>query len=176
MKKININTKTLSDVYKGDSAAMKSNVYVEDIVDHRFTSKYNKIKIADNHEVTNLIIDKCVEYGFNEKETLMAIAISKAEAGANYDSSACRNKNNVGGIMDWDNNWQTTRAFDTLDEGVDYYVKNLKKHMNNGLDTFAKLQPKYCPIGAENAPNGLNKNWLSNTTNFYNQLFNIMSA
>ena len=39
-----------------------------------------------------------------------------------------------------------------------------------GLNTLETIQPKYCPIGAKNDPNGLNKNWLGGVNKIYESL------
>ena len=41
------------------------------------------------------------------------------------------------------------------------------------MGTFIPLLGKrYCPVGADNDPSGLNKNWVKNATKFYNQEIN----
>lgn len=63
------------------------------------------------------------------------------------------------------------RSYDSLDDGIEAYLNNLKyNYFDIGLDTLEKIQPKYCPIGAENDPKGLNKYWLSGTQRKYNEL------
>mgnify|MGYP001267185185 CR=1 FL=1 len=36
-------------------------------------------------------------------------------------------------------------------------------------DFISYLSKSYCPIGAENDPKGLNKNWVKNVSHFYNK-------
>lgn len=113
-----------------------------------------------------LIYNKAKELGLNEDQTLMSIAISKWETG-NYTSVAFRSKNNVGGMMC--SNGLIT--YGSLEEGIIAFLNNLKyNYFDIGLDTLEKIQPKYCPIGAENDPNNLNVNWLGGAKKMYNEL------
>lgn len=115
------------------------------------------------HETACKIQKKAIEYGIDWK---VAVAISKWETGA-WTSSLYNNKNNVGGL--YCNG--SFLKYNTLDEGVDAFVSNLKRnYFDMGLDTLEKIQPKYCPIGAANDPNSLNKNWLGGVTKIYDSL------
>lgn len=113
-----------------------------------------------------LIYNKAKELGLNEDQTLMSIAISKWETG-NYTSVAFRSKNNVGGMMCSSG----LITYNSLEEGIIAFLSNLKyNYFDIGLDTLEKIQPKYCPIGAENDPNNLNVNWLGGAKKMYNEL------
>ena len=86
-------------------------------------------------------------------------------------SKAIRQYNNPGGIMDASNGCKTLKKFGSLEEGLRAMASNLKRnYFDKGLDTLAKIQPKYCPIGAANDPKGLNKNWLPTVTKISNQI------
>lgn len=112
------------------------------------------------------IAEKGKKTGLNEEQILISIAISKWETGS-YTSVAFKEKNNVGGMMC--NN--TLKVFDSLDEGIEAFINNLKNnYFDMGLDTLEKIQPKYCPVGADNDPKGLNKYWLDGTNKMYNEL------
>lgn len=112
------------------------------------------------------IAEKGKKIGLNEEQILISIAISKWETG-NYTSVAFKEKNNVGGMMC--NN--KLKIFDSLDEGIEAFINNLKNnYFDIGLDTLEKIQPKYCPVGADNDPKGLNKYWLDGTNKMYNEL------
>lgn len=105
------------------------------------------------------IVENAKKIGLNEEQTLISIAISKWETG-NYTSSAFKNKNNVGGMMCSSG----LISYDSLEDGINAFLKNLKNnYFDIGLDTLEKIQPKYCPIGASNDPNGLNQYWLKGT-------------
>lgn len=114
---------------------------------------------------------ECMIYNEGEKQELsqdqiyMVLSISKQETG-HWTSSAFKKLYNIGGIMDSDG----LRGYNSLNEGIADTVRILKNYyFNKGLDTLEKIQKKYCPIGAENDPTGLNNYWLKNTTIFYNE-------
>ena len=104
-------------------------------------------------------------YGLDYK---LAIAISKHETGS-YTSIAFKEKNNVGGMMYWNGSKSVLKSFNTLDEGIEAFVKNLKiNYIDMGLDTIELIQTKYCPIGVND--NGLNKFWVSGVKRYYEEL------
>lgn len=122
--------------------------------------------ICDFGEVSCKIYDKAKEMGLNEEHSKIVVAIAKWETG-NYTSNAFKTKNNVGGMMCSGE----LIKYNSLDEGINAFVKNLKNnYFDIGLDTIDKIQPKYCPVGAENDPYGLNKYWLDGVKNLYNTL------
>lgn len=132
----------------------------------------NQIIEEENKEVCNLdntsckIYDMAKEIGLSEEQKLMSIAISRWETG-NYTSDAFINKNNVGGMMCSSG----LIHYNNLDEGINAFLTNLKNnYFDIGLDSLEKIQPKYCPIGADNDPNNLNQYWLNGVTNIYLQL------
>lgn len=96
----------------------------------------------------------------------LAIAISMHETG-NYTSKAFKEKNNVGG------NFRngSLMTFSSLDEGIDFFVRNLKNnYIDVGLTSIETIQPKYAPVGATNDPSNLNSYWVSGVTKYYNEL------
>jgi len=108
-------------------------------------------------------IDLGNKYGVDPS---LAASIMMNETGG--DSNALDNDNNPAGIMDWNNNWKTVKHFDTLNDGLDYAVKNLyDTYISKGLTTIDQIGSKYAPIGAANDPQGLNKDWVPNVTSFY---------
>lgn len=124
-----------------------------------FTVEEQKEEICNLDSTSCKIVEKAKKIGLNEDQTLISIAISKWETG-NYTSSAFKNKNNVGGMMCSSG----LISYNSLDEGINAFLTNLKKnYFDIGLDTLEKIQPKYCPIGAANDPNGLNQYWLKGT-------------
>ena len=127
------------------------------------TKQEEKYICTLEHETACKIQKKAIEYGIDWK---IAVSISKWETG-HFTSTLYKNKNNVGGL--YCNGGFIT--YNTLDEGVDAFISNLKRnYFDMGLDTLEKIQPKYCPIGAVNDPNGLNKNWLGGVTKIYDSL------
>lgn len=126
------------------------------------TKSQEEYKCTLEHETACKIQKKAIEYGVDWR---IAVAISRWETG-NFTSSIYQNKNNVGGLY-----CRGFLSYETLDEGVEAFVSNLKRnYFDMGLDTLEKIQPKYCPIGAANDPNGLNKNWLNGVTQIYQSL------
>lgn len=129
-----------------------------------------ELKICPYDEISCKIYDAGLEKKLNDDEILMAIAISKWETG-NYTSYAFKSLNNVGGMMYWNGYKSVLQSFNSLEEGIEKYLNNLdKNYYNLGLDTLEKIQPKYCPIGADNDPNNLNQYWLDGVLNIYNQM------
>ena len=129
-----------------------------------------KVEITTNYECSldeiSCKIKKYAEnYGLDYK---LAIAISKHETGS-YTSYAFKELNNVGGMMYWNGTKSTLKSFNTLDEGIEAFVKNLKiNYIDMGLDTIELIQTKYCPIGVND--NGLNKFWVSGVKRYYEEL------
>ena len=134
--------------------------------------KQNKEEITKEYECTldetSCLIKKYAdEYGIDWR---MAVAISKHETG-NYTSYAFTSLNNVGGMMYWNGSKSVLKSFNTLDEGIEAFVKNLKiNYIDMGLNTIETIQKKYAPINAGNDPKGLNKYWVSGVSRYYEEL------
>ena len=131
-----------------------------------------KVEITTNYECSldeiSCKIKKYADnYGLDYK---LAIAISKHETGS-YTSVAFKEKNNVGGMMYWNGSKSVLKSFNTLDEGIEAFVKNLKiNYIDLGLNTIETIQKKYAPINAGNDPKGLNKYWVSGVSRYYEEL------
>lgn len=122
--------------------------------------------ICKYDEVSCQIYNKAKELNMSEEQAKISIAISKWETG-NYTSVAFKEKNNVGGMMCQSG----LISYSTLDEGIEKFLINLKNnYFDIGLNTLELIQPKYCPIGAKNDPNGLNKHWLNGTKKMLEEL------
>ena len=133
-------------------------------VEHIISEEKEEMCMFDS--ISCQISSKAKEMGFSEEQILISIAISKHETGR-YTSYAFTELNNVGGMMCNSG----LISYDSLESGIDAFLTNLKNnYFDIGLDTLEKIQPKYCPIGADNDPNGLNKYWLSGTQKMYNEL------
>lgn len=129
-----------------------------------------EVKTCPYDEISCKIFDAGIEKELSDDEILMAIAISKWETG-NYTSYAFKSLNNVGGMMYWNGSKSVLQSFSSIDEGIEKYLNNLEKNYYNlGLDTLEEIQPKYCPIGADNDPNNLNQYWLDGVLNIYNKI------
>ena len=140
--------------------------YAEPKVKEEIKEEVKEEPTCNYDEVSCKIYNKAKELGMNEEQSKITIAISRWETG-NYTSSAFKNKNNVGGMMCQSG----LIKYSSLDEGIHAFVKNLKNnYFDIGLDTIDKIQSKYCPVGAKNDPNGLNKYWLNGVKEIYNTL------
>lgn len=154
------------DVYSifEDTKSIKEVVTVADVVETQniplnFNVEEPKEEICNFDSTSCKIVENAKKIGLNEEQTLISIAISKWETG-NYTSSAFKNKNNVGGMMCSSG----LIYYNNLDDGINAFLNNLKNnYFDIGLDTLEKIQPKYCPVGASNDPNGLNQYWLKGT-------------
>lgn len=130
----------------------------EEVIEKENTCKFD--------EISCMIYNKANQLGMSEREAIISIAISRWETG-NYTSKAFKEKNNVGGMMCS----KGLIEYSSLDEGITKFLINLKNnYFAIGLDTIDKIQKKYCPVGAKNDPNGLNKHWLNGVTNLYNEM------
>ena len=144
------------------------------------------LEVEDVNKVEE-IVDKCMmdytsckikEVAIREGITdwKIPVAIARHECGYKdnqYLSNAFKNKNNVGGMMYYDTTTKSSylMSFDTIDEGVEAFVSNLKRnYFNMGLDTIEKIQPKYAPVNVENDPYGLNEFWIIGVRAFYNDI------
>ena len=116
-------------------------------------------------EIECKIYNKGIEYGMTHEQALLAISISKSETG-HWTSNLYVNKNNFGGVT---KNGKMA-SYSTNEEGLDAFVSLLKRrYFDQGLTTPEKIQPVYCPIGAKNDPNGINKNWLPVVSQFWKE-------
>lgn len=116
-------------------------------------------------EVSCKIKKVAQDYGVDWR---LAIAISMHETW-DYTSYIFKHQNNVGGM--WNGMKGEFYSYDTLDDGIDAYISNLKtNYYDEGRTTIETIQPKYAPIGAKNDPNDLNSNWLPGVTRRYKEL------
>ena len=114
-------------------------------------------------EVSCLIKKNADEYGIDYK---LAIAISIHETG-NYTSYLFKSQNNVGGM--WNGAKGEFYSYDTLEDGIDAYISNLKyNYIDVGLTTIEEIGNIYCPVGIND--NGDNKYWTPKVTKYYKEL------
>ena len=130
--------------------------------------KQNKVEITKEYECTldevSCKIKKVAQdYGVDWR---LAIAISTHETG-NYTSYIFKNQNNVGGM--WNGAKGEFYSYDTLEDGIDAYISNLKyNYIDVGLTTIEEIGNIYCPIGIND--NGDNKYWTPKVTKYYKEL------
>lgn len=117
----------------------------------------------DNENACN-IYNKAIELGLTNEQSLLVVAISTHETGY-WTSKAFTENHNFGGIM----TSKGLKSYSTYEEGLDHFVKVLKNYyFDEGLTTIEQIGAKYCPVGAENDPKGLNVNWVPSVTSIYN--------
>lgn len=127
-------------------------------------------EIAFNNSNEKNIYNKCLEQGLTKEQAMLLISISKHETGT-WTSKAFINDNNFGGIM---NNGEL-KHYNSYEEGLNDFVRILKTYyFEKGLNTIEEIGAKYCPVGAANDPNGLNKYWVGSVSRFYNYYLTLI--
>lgn len=130
--------------------------------------KQNKVEITKEYECTldevSCKIKKVAQdYGVDWR---LAIAISIHETW-NYTSYIFKYQNNVGGM--WNGAKGEFYSYDTLEDGIDVYISNLKyNYIDVGLTTIEEIGNIYCPVGIND--NGDNKYWIPKVTKYYKEL------
>ena len=151
-----INTKT-EDIENNELAIAINDSNNEEIIEEQNNCSLGTIECK--------IYSKGKEYEMTDEQVYLLIAISRHETG-NWSSSAFKNKNNFGGLMSSNG----LKSYSSFDEGLDAFVSLLKnRYFNKGLTTVEKIQPVYCPVGAKNDPNNLNKYWKTNVKKYYDE-------
>lgn len=103
------------------------------------------------------------EYNIDWK---VAVSISAWETG-HWTSSLYFNNNNVGGLY----RNGSFMKFDTLEQGIDAFVSNLKyNYFDLGLNTLDLIKPKYCPDNDVKDTGCVNQYWLNGTKKIYESL------
>ncbi|WEY90741.1 NlpC/P60 family protein (plasmid) [Bacillus subtilis] len=109
-----------------------------------------------------VIIDIAKEEGI-DPVLMLAIIINETGWGK---SSAIVEHNNPAGLM----RGSTIIHYPTLDDGLKAQGRTLHNLIiGRGLTTIEKLGSAYAPVGADNDPNGMNKNWVPTVTSFVKQ-------
>ena len=84
-----------------------------------------------------------------------------------YLKSVFKNQNHVGGM--WNGARGEFYSYDTLEDGIDAYISNLKyNYIDVGLTTIEEIGNIYCPVGIND--NGDNKYWIPKVTKYYKEL------
>ena len=164
---LNIYTNAESAATAGTSMSGGSYTYSgnsEEFVNTFNNSSFNKGVLAGKGEMVAAIAE---EYGLDPN---LLASIMALETGWGT-SSAIKNYNNPGGMMDPSSNWMSLKHYSSLEEGIRAVAKNLKEnYIEQGLTTISSIGAKYCPVGAANDPNGTNSGWVPSVTSIYNQL------
>lgn len=144
-----------SYTYSGDSA---------EFVNSFNNSSFQKGVLAGKGAMVASIAEK---YGIDPN---LLASIMALETGWGT-SSAIKNYNNPGGMMDPSSKWMSLIRYSSLEAGIESVAKNLKNnYINQGLTSISSIGAKYCPVGAANDPNGTNSGWVPSVTKIYNML------
>lgn len=120
------------------------------------TAKLNKTLSSDLDGYGYLFAEKSVELGL---DPYLAVAITMHETGCKWGcSSLLRKCNNVAGIKGSPGcNGGSYKAFDSLEEGINYFLEMLyNKYYSKGLTTPELINPKYAE----------DKNWASKVNKY----------
>ena len=192
----NEETRVYQDILKEKEQEEKERVLRNKVESAGFTyypemGKYTDLTFESNEEkmkaFDNFIYTKAMEAGLTDKEAKMAIVISRWETG-NYSKEAkgsdmynyiLPSNNNIcgakGGSGEWANLAHDKNGFniyDTIDQSAEHFTDFLKGgYFNQGLTSFTKMQPKYCPIDDPSDTKGVNSQWLGGCQSLYHQLF-----
>lgn len=129
--------------------------------------KLNKSALGGLAPYKQAFIDAGRKYGMTPDQVKIGMAIAMHETGKGT-SAAFRNKNNSMGISP---NGGGPRSFGSVEEGIDYGMRNLKRnYFDKGLTTIEQIGAVYAPIGADNDPRNLNQHWVKGVRKYYNSL------
>ena len=119
---------------KVETKYVYDNLTYEELVE-----KINKVLKSDLSGTAYLYVNACIEYNV---DPYIAVAISLLETGCKWGCTL--GKNNVGGNMSCQNGTCSLIRFINLEEGINFFVKNLRNnYYNYGLTTFETIGPKY---------------------------------
>ena len=184
-----VEAKVKYELNKNDKKIKLDEEHFEEQKDIKVSEETKGTEILEVEDVNKVeeVVDKCmmdytsckikevaIREGINDWK--IPVAIARHECGYKdnqYLSNAFKNKNNVGGMMYYDTTTNSSylMSFDTIDDGIEAFVSNLKRnYFNMGLDTIEKIQPKYAPINTQNDPYGLNEFWIIGVRAFYNDI------
>ena len=122
--------------------------------------------IAKLNDIEKSIYNKSIESELTHEQAILLVAISKHETG-NWTSDLYKNNNNFGGI--YNSREGKFYSYESKDKGLQAFVNLLKNnYFGKGLDTIEEIGAKYCPVGAENDPTGVNQHWVPKVTQYYN--------
>ena len=129
--------------------------------------KLNKSALGGLAPYKQAFIDAGRKYGMTPDQVKIGMAIAMHETGKGT-SSAFRNKNNSMGISP---NGGGPRSFGSVEEGIDYGMRNLQRDFfDKGLTTIEQIGAVYAPIGADNDPRNLNQHWVKGVRKYRSSL------
>ncbi len=118
--------------------SINKKIVYDDMTMEELTAKLNKNLNSDLKGKGNIYAKYSIEYGV---DPYLVLAISLHETGCNDKcSNLVKTKNNVGGMMGKNG----ALAFSTLEEGIQKFIKNIKKnYYDYGLTTPEMMNSKY---------------------------------
>ncbi len=134
--------KTLSFDVNKDSEVVKDIVY-DGLTLDELANKLNRSLNSTLSGKGMVFATKSLKYGV---DPYLAVAISLHETGCKWTCSyLVRACNNIGGVKGKPScNGGSYKAYSTIDEGIDHFIKNLgKNYVAKGLDTAVLMQKKY---------------------------------
>lgn len=163
---LEINTKSLTTaVAIVEKVETTETVEIETIEETEIVEEKNTCQLSS--EIECKIYNKAIEKELTHEQAILLVAISKHETG-NWTSYNFKNKNNLGGL--YNGSKGTFYSYESLESGIEAFVNLLKnRYFGRGLNTIEEIGNVYCPVGASNDPNGLNKHWIPKVSQFYNE-------
>lgn len=140
------------------------------IQDNQITQQKQEIErlnvVVKLNDIEKKIYNTAINSELTHEQAILVIAISKHETG-NWTSSLYKNNNNFGGI--YNSKEKKFYSYESNEKGLQAFVNLLKNnYFGKGLDTIEEIGAKYCPVGAENDPTGVNQHWVPKVTQYYN--------
>lgn len=140
------------------------------IQDNQITQQKQEIErlnvVVKLNDIEKKIYNTAINSELTHEQAILVIAISKHETG-NWTSSLYKNNNNFGGI--YNSKEKKFYSYESNEKGLQAFVNLLKNnYFGKGLDTIEEIGSKYCPVGAENDPTGVNQHWVPKVTQYYN--------
>lgn len=140
------------------------------IQDNQITQQKQEIErlnvVVKLNDIEKKIYNTSINSELTHEQAILVVAISKHETG-NWTSSLYKNNNNFGGI--YNSKEKKFYSYESNEKGLQAFVNLLKNnYFGKGLDTIEEIGSKYCPVGAENDPTGVNQHWVPKVTQYYN--------
>ncbi len=141
------------------------------------SADYNKPKVSEVNDVDELSEDYIINYTAERVgvDVNLLKAIRKAENGGKgieFGIIPTKKYENDKGIVE---NGEFRKYKNDFEKQASWCAWTIKRNLkrfdksNYDGDFISFLQEKYCPIGVENDPDGLNKNWEDNVKDFYEE-------
>ena len=165
IENLEIDTKSLATtVAIVEKIETTEKVEIETIEETEIVEEKNTCQLST--EIECKIYNKAIEKELTHEQAILLVAISKHETG-NWTSYNFKNKNNLGGL--YNGSKGTFYSYESLESGIEAFVNLLKnRYFGKGLNTIEEIGNVYCPVGASNDPNGLNKHWIPKVSQYYN--------